>query len=233
MAPGKIGQSRTGLARQALGCDVTAIQRWLLGLLATAAVVAATYAWLDRPVAQFAHARFAHHAAFAELTHIPDPFVPLAVVVFVGLGLWALCGRALSKSAATALLCSISLVMAEMLKIQLKFMFGRTWPETWVQNNPSFIRDGAYGFNLFHGGPGFASFPSGHTAITCAVISVLWIAYPRWRALYALVVAAVAVGLIGANFHFLSDVIAGGFVGVSTGWMVTALWRARAPTDAP
>jgi membrane-associated phospholipid phosphatase len=96
-----------------------------------------------------------------------------------------------------------------------------------VQNNPSFIRDGAYGFNFFHGGPGYASFPSGHTAATCAVISVLWIMVPKWRPLYALVVLAVAAGLIGANYHFLSDVIAGGFVGSSTGWMTAALWQAR------
>jgi membrane-associated phospholipid phosphatase len=56
---------------------------------------------------------------------------------------------------------------------------------------------------------------------------VLWIVYPKWRPLYALVVLVVAVGLIGANYHFLSDVIAGGFVGTSTGWMTAALWQAR------
>ena len=53
-------------------------------------------------------------------------------------------------------------------------MFGRTWPETWTHNNPSLIHDGAYGFNWFHGGPGYELFPSGHMAAICAVISVLW-----------------------------------------------------------
>jgi membrane-associated phospholipid phosphatase len=96
-----------------------------------------------------------------------------------------------------------------------------------VQNNPSFIHDGAYGFNLFHGGLGYASFPSGHMAATCAVVSVLWIMVPKWRPFYALIVLAVAAGLVGANYHFLSDVIAGGFVGASTGWMTVALWQAR------
>ena len=64
-------------------------------------------------------------------------------------------------------------------------------------------------------------------ALTCAVASVLWIAYPKLRALWALVVLAVAVGLIGANYHFLGDIIAGGFVGVSTGWMLMAMWKVR------
>jgi len=37
----------------------------------------------------------------------------------------------------------------------------------------------------------------------------------------------VGIGLIGANFHFLSDVIAGRFVGISSGWMLTSLWKAH------
>jgi membrane-associated phospholipid phosphatase len=64
-------------------------------------------------------------------------------------------------------------------------------------------------------------------------MSVLWIYYPQWRALYALVVAAVVAGLIGANYHFLSDIIAGGFVGCSSGWMATALWRTRQSLPQP
>ena len=54
-----------------------------------------------------------------------------------------------------------------------------------------------------------------------------WICYPRFRALYAIIVAAVAIGLIGADFHFLSDIIAGAFVGSSTGWVAVVLWRSR------
>lgn len=184
----------------------------------------AAYAWLDRPVARFAHTEFAHHQAFAQLTHIPDPLGPMAVIVFIALGLSVLGERPLPKLGAVALMCSISLVMAAATKNLLKFVFGRTWPETWVHNNPSFIHDGIYGFHFFHGGPGYESFPSGHTAATCAVISVLWIHYPRLRALYVLAVAAVVVGLIGADYHFLADTIAGGFVGVSTGWMTSVMW---------
>ena len=44
---------------------------------------------------------------------------------------------------------------------------------------------------------------------------------------------AVAVGLIGANYHFLGDVIGGGFVGTSTGWMTVAIWRARQMPAVP
>jgi membrane-associated phospholipid phosphatase len=121
----------------------------------------------------------------------------------------------------------MSVLLTEIIKSQLKFVFGRTWPETFVQNNPSFIRDGVYGFNFFHGGPGYASFPSGHTAAICALSSVLWIMAPKGRPLYVLAVLAVVVGLLGADYHFLSDIIAGGFVGTSVGWMIVALWRTQ------
>jgi membrane-associated phospholipid phosphatase len=208
---------------------MTATQRWLLSLATTSLASAISYLWLDQPIALLVHIQLPHVDAFARLTHIPDPLIPLAVVAFIVLGFWRLSGRPLAKIHTAALICSISLIMAEATKDQLKYIFGRTWPETWVQNNSSFIRDGAYGFNLFHGGAGYASFPSGHSAVTCAVISVLWMFYPKLRAVYLLVFLAVAIGLIGANYHFLSDIIAGAFVGVSTGWMATALWQAYRP----
>jgi len=106
----------------------------------------------------------------------------------------------------------------------LKFAFGRTWPETWINNNPSLIGNGTYGFNPFHGGSGYNSFPSGHTTAVCAVAAVLWFAYPKLRPLWVLMVIAVGVGLIGADYHFVSDIVAGGFLGASTGWLAVVLW---------
>jgi membrane-associated phospholipid phosphatase len=204
-----------------------ALQRWLIGLLLTTAAVVVCYLWVDRPLALLAHAHTGERETFARFTHIPDPFIPVASAVFVVCGLWVFAGRLLARPMIVGALASISVIVAETIKSGLKFAFGRLWPDTWVQNNPSFIHDGAYGFFFFHGGPGYASFPSGHTTVTCALISVLWILYPYWRPFYAAIVLAVAVGLIGANYHFLSDVIAGGFLGTSTGWMTVAIWRAR------
>jgi len=211
------------------------LQRWFVGLAATAVASAVAFVWLDRPIALLVHHQLhpEHRALFAKLTHIPDPLVPAAVLAFVVLGLMALAGRPLAKMPTVLFVAGISLIVAEALKNELKYVFGRTWPDTWIHNNPSFIRDGVYGFNWFHEGAAYRSFPSGHMSATCAVIAVFWIGYPRLRPLYAVVVLAVAVGLIGADYHFLSDVIAGSFVGASTGWMVTALIERRAPLRVP
>lgn len=206
---------------------MTGVQKWVGGLFATSATVAIAYFWLDRPIALFVHHPAGETKAFSSLTHIPDPVLPLAIAIFAAAGLYVLSGRVLPKVFATALLCSVSAMIAEVTKSILKYAFGRTWPETWVRNNPSFIHDGVYGFNPFHGGDAYASFPSGHTSVTAAVVAVLWMAYPALRPLCALAILAVAIGLVGANYHFLGDVVAGGFVGISTGWMTVALWRSR------
>lgn len=204
---------------------MSALQRWLGALALVAVAVAVSYTWLDRPIATWMHGHLAHQGQriFMPLTRIPDPLIPAAVIAFVGFGLWLMAGRRLSKAVTVVFACSLSVAMTEVTKNLLKWVFGRPWPETWTHNNLSFIHDRAYGFHWFHGGD-FASFPSGHMAATLAVISVLWLCYPRLRLLYAAVVLAVAAGLIGANFHFLSDVIGGGFVGASIGWIVTLLF---------
>jgi membrane-associated phospholipid phosphatase len=201
------------------------LRNWSLGFLGTAVAVVICYLWLDRPIAHFAHDELQRFHLFEKLTLIPEALTPLAVVAFLLLGLRGLSGRKLTRFQTVMLLSGVSLAVAVIIKDQLKFAFGRTWPETWTRNNLSFIRDGMYGFHPFHGGGGYASFPSGHATMICTVMTVLWICYPGFRPVYALCMAAVAVGLIGANFHFLSDVIAGGFLGLSAGWLGVAVWE--------
>ena len=204
---------------------MNALQKWLLGFALTSGGVIVSYEWLDRPIALFVHAQLAQYNLFAKLTYIPEILAPLVFVAFAAIGVHALIGRRLPKFETVLVLAGASLAVTDAVKDKLKFAFGRTWPETWVRDNPSFIRDGVFGFNPFHGGPGYAAFPSGHTSAVCAVMTVLWMCYPRYRPLYAVAIAAVAVGLVGADFHFVGDVIAGGFLGVSAGWFTVIIWE--------
>jgi membrane-associated phospholipid phosphatase len=119
--------------------------------------------------------------------------------------------------------CGISVVMADTIKNGLKWFFGRPWPETWRHNNSSWIGNQDYAFHWLQGGGKFSSFPSGHTTANFAVLSVLWICYPRLRVLYVLAALEVIAGLVGANFHFLGDTIAGAFLGSTIGWITVTL----------
>ena len=199
------------------------LQGWLIAFICMVIVVAASYAFVDRPVAFYAHAHLTQYGVFDLLTRISEYLAIAAVIVFVVAGLRSLVIAQWARWQATLLLCAISLTAAESVKDELKFFFGRTWPETWVNNNPSLIGNGTFGFNFFHGGAGYASFPSGHTTAVCAVTAVLWFAYPKLRPLWGLAVLAVVVGLIGADYHFVSDIVAGGFLGASAGWMTVLI----------
>jgi membrane-associated phospholipid phosphatase len=193
------------------------LQNWCIALAVIAAAVIGSYFWLDRPIAFFVHRNVVDKTVFVWLQRLP-----------AWCGLWTLIERPLFRAQRVALSCSISFIATNYLVLQLKYVFGRTWPVTWVDNNPSLIQNGAFGFYPFHGGLGFAAFPSGHVAGVCSVMAVLWWSYPHWRAIYISCTAVVAVGLIGANYHFLSDILSGMFVGTSAGYITTKM----SPNDA-
>jgi len=54
-------------------------------------------------------------------------------------------------------------------------------------------------------------------------MSVFWVVFPKLRPLYAICIGAADAGLVLLNLHFVSDVVAGTFVGVSTGMFTVAL----------
>lgn len=66
------------------------------------------------------------------------------------------------------------------------------------------------------------SFPSGHTMTAFAVASPMWIHYPDLAPALLFCAASVAVSRILLGMHFLSDVLAGGFLGVLLGYLAVA-----------
>ena len=195
------------------------MRRFWLAFPAASAVILLLIAFVDRPVARFTHDHPSFPVILVAFTHIPEVIGGLCVIGVVGLGLWQAQRGRLGYHARTVMLAGVSTIVAEAIKTGLKLAFGRTWPETWVNNNLSFIHDGVYGFFPFHGGREYASFPSGHTTVIAAAMVVFWLREPRWRAIYAVLIAATAVGLLGMDFHFLSDIVAGFCLGTATAWV--------------
>ena len=192
----------------------------------TVAMIVASYLWFDQPVAYFVHDHdFRRWAWLAALTHIPDLLVIGSVVVLLAAPFMLARPDGPSRAGRVPLAMAGSLAIAFFLKDQLKIVFGRAWPETWTHSNPSLIRDHVYGFFWWRFDNGFHSFPSGHTTLTFAVVSVLWLALPAWRWLGVGVGVAVAVGLLGMDYHFLSDVLAGALLGSLCGSTVWGLLR--------
>ena len=196
---------------------------WCIGLAITAIGVIASDLWLDQPIALFVHRTVADKTIFRLAAAASCRFF---LAIFAHLRVVRLMDVVGAPSVARAV-----------YRIGVQYYFHcdqphnqsaqvrvwTTWPESWIEENPSLIQNGVFGFTPFHGGLGFASFPSGHVAAVCAVMAVLWWSYARLRPIYVACVAAVAVGLIGANYHFLSDILGGIFVGLSAGYVTTKI----------
>jgi membrane-associated phospholipid phosphatase len=181
--------------------------------------VLASILLLDRAVADWAHGL--HRPAWCLwLTWIADVPGPAAVLGLAGASIAWLAGWRPGSAGRLLLAVCIATLMADAAKDVLKVAFGRPWPETWVNNNPSWIGTHSYGFWPFHGGAGWASFPSGHTTSIAAPCAAAWRQARKIRPLLALLPALVVIGLIGCDFHFLSDCIAGALLGTACGLAV-------------
>jgi membrane-associated phospholipid phosphatase len=199
--------------------------RLLVSLVLCAALVAACYFFVDPAVAFWAdRMALRRYAVFEAFTHLPDVIVWLSVLYYVVFA----CTYERQLGARRPLLdVANSVTIAVFLKDALKYVFGRYWPATWVNNNPSLLHDHAYGFHLFHAGAAYQSFPSGHTTVAFAAMAALWIGLPRWRWLAVLVPLLVVAGLLAMDYHFVGDCIAGAWLGTTVARYVTAHQRER------
>ena len=215
MAP----RSRTECSK---GVGITGLRKWAIALTICVLCITVSYYWIDRPVAYFVHNELrGYRDIFDVATRLPKLIGPFVTACTLVLGVRAVTRRRLTEIQTAIVLSALSLAVSDAPENWLKFAFGRTWPETWVQDSPSLIH-----FNPFHGGPGFAAFPSGHMVAICAIMSVFWVMWARFRPIYAICIATVFIGELGANYHFVSDLVAGGFLGFSVAWLIIALWNA-------
>jgi len=199
--------------------------RSISALILGGIAVVVCYFFIDRPLAWFVH----NHRFYPDDFLLWPPLVSdwltyLAIVSIVSVVAWRL-WRPGGQLQTLLLAISVNLAATAGIKNVLKWAFGRSWPETWINNNPSLIANRVYGFHPFHSGRAYQSFPSGHAAATFAVISILWLSRPRWRWLYAAVSGIVCIALVGLNYHFVGDVIAGAMLGSVTGVYTTRVFR--------
>jgi membrane-associated phospholipid phosphatase len=185
-------------------------------LLACGTLLSMTF--LDQPVALlFSHARplrplFNICAAPSLLA------LPLSGLYLAWLVLQKLRGRIPLNPLWLAV--SLATLAATAAKDELKWVFGRSWPQFW-------LKDGVYGFRPFTDSYFYGSFPSGHTAYISAPLGVLWALEPRWRPACGAIIALVMFGLVAADYHYIADVLAGLLTGTACAWATLVLLRPR------
>jgi membrane-associated phospholipid phosphatase len=192
------------------------LRRTLIIVTLCTPAVLVCYFWIDRPVAYFV---YRHHIntiqVFRWLTY-PPPEVQnwsaLMLTILVVRRAWG----PFVRWQKVLLVACLSLIVADDFRISLGDVFGRYWPETWTHGNPSLIGTGTYGFHPFQRGDDIGSFPSGHACRILGFGAVWMIAMPSSRAIQVVTVIfciPMLVSLVAMNYHFVSDVIAGGVLG--------------------
>jgi len=202
---------------------MTIARNGLVALVSAAILIPLSVEFADRAISTWSFTELHRPTYFVRMTQFIEPLPPIAGLLLALAGLAALAGWRPGYWGRVAITTCIAVLVAIMIKDQLKYAFGRTWPETYLAPpNPSWISDQAFGFTPFHGGPGWGSFPSGHMTLITAPMAVLWQALPRLRVVWLALPIIVAVGLLGADYHFLGDIIAGSYLGTACGVGVAA-----------
>jgi membrane-associated phospholipid phosphatase len=195
-------------------------RRWLLAFALAIVAISFCVAYIDRPVTDYFEAHVRHTPLWNYLDYFLAPFlwtIVAALFMLFSTGCLAIFGHQPPRWTRTPILCSWSTMWGLATETMGKGISGRTLPD------PSYVQSRVYSFRFLLGDPHGSSFPSGHMLIACGIATVLWIQTPRLRWPVSLLACAIGAALIIDNFHWVSDVIAGAFLGVSVGWMTVRL----------
>ncbi len=135
-----------------------------------------------------------------------DSFAPAVIVGAIGLAIYE--GNT-TRFGKTSVKSVDALVVSTLITSPMKYVFSRSRPnqsdrpDEWFQ------------------GSGHTSFPSGHTASVAAIVTPYILEYKDenpWVWALAAMPVYQGIGRLKGNYHWQSDVIAGGLIGAWSGW---------------
>ncbi len=193
-----------------------ALRIWLLSFLACAALAILAFKKIDLPVARLVW-RSGSHFGYLSAAFGATVILTLEAAVVLSLVVARLVRGHISRFAETlALACLASICAYGVNDHVLKPIFG-------VPSPGDTMHGARHGFHFLMGF-GYTSFPSGHMVLAGAFVGVFMRFYrASIRPLACLLLIAAALLVMG-EWHFVSDVIAGTFIGVSAGMLAAELW---------
>ncbi|MBT1074215.1 phosphatase PAP2 family protein [Geobacter grbiciae] len=182
--------------------------------------------FLDEPIAVAVMRILSSHRALHSATaNLPDTLLYLVCIgtSSMWLAYFYLARRQGSDRLLSFLrLAATALPFSYPIKAFLQFAFGRTNTRLWLLNGMP-LR-----FDWFHGS-GIGCFPSGHMAVFAAFGAAVWYEYPFYRRFVVSGLVLLAAALIVTDYHFLSDVIAGTYLGFLVTGIIRCLLKRRIP----
>jgi len=190
------------------------IARFWAATAAAAVLIALAAIWLDRPVAIWFQAQGQRSMDLFRAVSLPGDSVWYLVAGAIGAPLaYFLSRRLVDRMRDRCLLLSSRLallfltVAATGIAVDiLKILIGRARPRHLFQDGLMALAPGSFSSSWW-------SFPSGHATTIGAVAMTLTLVLPRLAWLWIMLALVVAFGRIGATAHFVSDTIAGLWLG--------------------
>ena len=174
----------------------------------------ALYVYHSDPIRSFIHMLLGVIKINSSSTdnEIPDLLMPmtLGVTLVSWIAYWLRAHRGIyDRHTYFFKMVGVTVPLAFMGKAITKFIFGRIDTPVWVSNPRIDIS-----FHWFNGVDMYHGFPSGHMAVLTPLFIALWHFYPRLRLLWGTVLAGLGIALVLTYYHFVSDVIAGAYLGL-------------------
>jgi membrane-associated phospholipid phosphatase len=192
--------------------NVAVVRRWAGRFALCITTLLLCIAFVDQPLARFAH----EHPILSYHGHRLS-FIPVAILAAASAGVVVIGPtRALRGEVPLfwrRVLCAgLACCVALTLKTEAKYLFGRIAPGDWYWHQTSPFA----GFRLFHRD---GSFPSGHMTAMWSIAPFVWLRYRWLRVPWILASLGVGYALIAAEAHFLSDLIGGCLLGGTVGYL--------------
>ncbi|MEY3142781.1 MAG: hypothetical protein RLY21_1274 [Planctomycetota bacterium] len=182
------------------------------------------HVWLDRGVAEAAHANdLVASQVLQWTTELGEAgwwLVPSAILFAIA---------ALQKRhnlARWAFAMFVAVGASGLLATGAKYLVGKTRPKLWFSESD-------FGFYPLTYGYDYASMPSGHATTAGAAAVVLALAFPRAAAFILPLGVALACTRVAIHAHYLSDICAGLALGASCALLTFAVWRRWWPASVP
>jgi len=183
------------------------VLQWSIASTVVILLCMASYSYADIPAARWFHL-FEHtrlYELFGLITLLGDSIVYL----FGGILLFILFRHKNRYRTYIGLFLFTAVATSGLTADLVKCIAGRARPVLCFNEN-------LYGFAFFQTEKVWTSFPSGHSATALSVAMLLATLYPRWRVVSIFTGFLVAFSRIFLAQHFISDVIAGSFLGIAT-----------------
>ncbi len=179
--------------------------QWVTAFITITCLCILSYSFVDIQTALWFHSLEKNlvYELFEKITLFGDSLYYL----LGGLLLFVVFRKKKSATAYSGLFLFSSVALSGLTADLIKYIGGRARPKLYFSER-------LFGFDFFHWEYAWTSFPSGHSATAFSVAMLISILYSRWRFAAFFAALLIAFSRIFLSQHYISDVIAGSFLGI-------------------